>query len=77
METTCPKCWHDKVVRECGTALNPATGKSILAYWNCCLRCWFKWDGVADSGGLHGVIVKNAIFPATVQPRRNHAETTL
>lgn len=57
-----PKCQSHNVVRLNGKAMHPDSRRyTVAAYWNTCLVCWRKWDGVTDK--------KGAILPAGVEAR--------
>lgn len=57
----CPKCHSQRVERIGQPAQDSETKRATnFVYSNTCLKCWYKWDGVADVGG---------VIPASIKPR--------
>ena len=51
-DTVCPECQSKATYGESGKAAHPVTGNlTVVAYWQVCLVCWHKWDGVTDGRG--------------------------
>lgn len=69
MKDKCPRCESTNTFRERGTATDLGTSRrTVAAYWQVCLMCWHKWDGVTNGPG---------VFPADVESRQAAQERFL
>ena len=68
MTETCPKCNSTRVERPGSKVRHKDTGRfTVWAYWNACLDCLYKWDGVTDDN--------KGILPALVKAREFRRNT--
>ncbi len=55
MTETCPQCSGSRIKRAGQPAQNIVTGiRNNFVYFNVCLSCGFRWDGVTETE--HGIV---------------------